>query len=269
MLGVTGVLAVGILDSAAGFLLRVDPLYFAPVALAGWRLGRRAGIALALLATLSARTARWLTAPVPEEPLFAAWNTGAQLAGCLAVALLASGLRDEVGRGRALARVDGLTGLPNLAAFRERALLEAERSRRWHRPVALAHLSLRELGTLVDEFGRAVGDEVLRTAAVSLRSSIRSTDLAARIGEDGFALLLPETDATGAGTVVERIVGRLRHDLSRGGWPVTATVGPVTSMETGGVEGADRQVDRFLRAASGPGHRLPSREDAGDGSPAA
>lgn len=257
-----GVLVVGLLDYATGFLLRVEPLYFAPVGWAGWRLGRRAGIALAILAAAASRTARWFTAATPEETLFMAWNAGSHLAGGLAIAFLASGLRDEADRRRTLERADDLTGLPNVVSFRERAVLEAERSRRWRRPVAVAHLSLRDLGTLVEEFGRPVGDEVLRTAAVSLRSSIRSTDLAARVGEDEFAILLPETDGTGAGTVVERVLGRLQKDLSRGGWPVTASFGPIVSMETGDAEGADRQADRFLRAASGPGRPLGPREDA-------
>jgi diguanylate cyclase (GGDEF)-like protein len=250
LLGVTGVLVVGALDFATGFLLRVDSLYFPPVGLVAWRLGRRAGFALAAVAAATSCGARWLTGLEAGEAFVLAWNTFALLAGCLLVALLAAAQRERLERDRTLSRVDSLTGLPNSEAFRERATLEAERSRRWRRPVSLSFMSLQDYGALVHEFGPAVGDEVLRTAAVSLRSSIRSTDLAARVAGGEFALLLPETNRNGAATVLERVRDRLGQDMRRCGWPVTASFGPVTSAEATAGDGTDHDADRLMRELS-------------------
>lgn len=121
-----------------------------------------------------------------------------------------------------------------------------ERTRRWRRPLTLSCIDLDNFKALNDGFGHAVGDEVLRTVAVSLRSGIRSTDLAARIGGDEFALLFPETDKVGARAVLETVLGRLHQDMTRAGWPVTASVGSVTTTEATTVESLLRQADQVM-----------------------
>ena len=55
-----------------------------------------------------------------------------------------------------------------------------------------------------DRHGHAVGDEVLVTLADRLRDSVRSADTVARLGGEEFALLLPETDLSGALAVAQR-----------------------------------------------------------------
>ena len=255
LLVVTGALVVGAVDFTIGFELRVDPLYLAPVALAAWTLGRHAGVAAAVLSAAASFSAGVLVGNGPAGTLANAWNTGAKLAAFLVVALLVSALRERADRERALARTDEPTGLPNVEAFRERALLEAERSRRWRRPLSLAYMDLVDLRVLDAEFGHAVRDEVLRTAAVSLRSALRSTDLAARVGAEEFALLLPETDRRGAGIVIERVVARMHEDMGRAGWPVHATFGPVTSIEPEDGEAPVRGSEGLLREVSRAGRR--------------
>ena len=61
-----------------------------------------------------------------------------------------------------------------------------------------------------DAFGHLAGDRLLQTIASALQSVCRPDDVAARIGGDEFALLLPSTSAQEA----EQIVQRLREEIS-------------------------------------------------------
>jgi diguanylate cyclase (GGDEF)-like protein len=89
---------------------------------------------------------------------------------------------------------DALTGIPN------RRALEQELQRRLGRSddVLLAYLDLDGFKDVNDRLGHAAGDHVLRIVAERLDSSLRATDVAARIGGDEFVLLFgapaPSTD---------------------------------------------------------------------------
>lgn len=246
ILGVLGVAAAGAVDFVSGVGLQVIPLYFVPVGFVSWRLGRRAGLAFGVLSAAVVQASNGFGGLDRAGTLVQAWNSCMGLAAFLAVAFLVAALRERRERERDLERSDPLTGLANGNAFRERAALEVARTRRWHRPLTLAYLVLDDLEAVNAEFGQAVGDEVLRTVAVALRSAIRSTDLAARIEGDRFTLLFPETDKPGARVVLETVLGRLHQDLIRAGWPVTASVGSVTTIEPTSTESLLRQADRVL-----------------------
>jgi diguanylate cyclase (GGDEF)-like protein len=56
-----------------------------------------------------------------------------------------------------------------------------------------------------DAFGHDAGDTLLQTVADILRKESRETDIVARIGGDEFVLLLPNTDAEHANSIIERI----------------------------------------------------------------
>jgi diguanylate cyclase (GGDEF)-like protein len=92
---------------------------------------------------------------------------------------------------------DVLTGIPN------RRALEQELQRRLGRndEVLLAYLDLDGFKEINDRLGHAAGDHVLRIVAERLASSLRFTDVAARIGGDEFVLLFgapaPSIDVIG------------------------------------------------------------------------
>ncbi|WP_077035833.1 GGDEF domain-containing protein [Pelomonas sp. KK5] len=94
-------------------------------------------------------------------------------------------LREEVQRARSEAFVDALTGLANRRAFEQR--LEAAGS-----PCALVLGDIDFFKNINDSFGHAFGDQVLRAVAQTLQQACTGGDaLAARVGGEEFALLLP------------------------------------------------------------------------------
>jgi len=104
-----------------------------------------------------------------------------------------------------LASRDFLTGVSNRRHFFERAREEHARSRRYEKPLSVLMLDIDHFKRINDCYGHARGDEVLKAFCEAGRSQLREVDLLARIGGEEFAVLLPETDASGARIVAERL----------------------------------------------------------------
>lgn len=103
-----------------------------------------------------------------------------------------------------LAGTDSLTGLANRRRFDESLATECRRAVREQRPLALLLLDLDNFKQLNDTHGHPVGDEVLRRFAALLATfAQRAGDLAARVGGEEFALLLPQADAAQATGMAE------------------------------------------------------------------
>lgn len=107
---------------------------------------------------------------------------------------------------------DALTGLPNLALFRERANQALLMSRRLNMPVGVGLADVDSFKEINDTLGHAAGDRVLREVGVRLIDSLRGSDTVARLGGDEFAILFPATSVEG----IERAMRKLRAALSRG-----------------------------------------------------
>lgn len=104
-----------------------------------------------------------------------------------------------------MAVTDGLTGLTNHRAFHARLDEEIARARRSQRPLSLIVCDIDHFKTVNDTYGHATGDLVLQGLARILGTNARSTDIAARIGGEEFALLLPDTNLSGGKEIAERL----------------------------------------------------------------
>ena len=114
---------------------------------------------------------------------------------------------------------DPLTGLYNRRLFGETFEKELNRARRYGLPLGLVILDLHRFKEVNDQYGHPRGDEVLRTAANTLKKALRTSDSAFRIGGDEFALLLPQTDAEQALALsrrVETVFAEMLQPLSLG-----------------------------------------------------
>lgn len=100
---------------------------------------------------------------------------------------------------------DALTGLYNRGHFDEKLKDELERAQRYERSLSLLILDIDLFKKVNDNYGHQAGDEVLKSVASLISSSIRKSDYAARYGGEEFAVILPETDPEKAVELAERI----------------------------------------------------------------
>jgi len=104
-----------------------------------------------------------------------------------------------------LAIHDALTDLCNRRHFCEMAEKEIGRALRHQRPLALCIIDVDLFKPINDRYGHIQGDDVLRGIATIIRAHARSEDVAARIGGEEFALLLPECDLETTRECAERL----------------------------------------------------------------
>jgi diguanylate cyclase (GGDEF)-like protein len=125
------------------------------------------------------------------------------------------------------ALTDDLTSLPNRRRFMTEFRRESQRADRAGTPLSVIVLDIDDFKQVNDTWGHETGDLVLRGLAEALAAATRSVDLAARLGGEEFAILLPNTDAEGAQGVAERI----QRDLSELAVPVgDTTIGATASF---------------------------------------
>jgi diguanylate cyclase (GGDEF)-like protein len=98
--------------------------------------------------------------------------------------------RDATARAAALARSDALTGLAHRNALMHRLEGAISRARSLKHACAILAVKIANHEAIAAEFGRDTADRVLVVAASLLRHAITDIDLAARVGEHDFALLL-------------------------------------------------------------------------------
>ena len=109
---------------------------------------------------------------------------------------------------------DPLTGLFNRYHFDAMIQREIARCRRYGAPLSLLLADVDRLKPLNDRWGHQAGDRALSRVSNAIQHSLRGTDIAARIGGDEFAIILPDTDAVAGLIVATRIRRTLAEQSS-------------------------------------------------------
>jgi diguanylate cyclase (GGDEF)-like protein len=131
---------------------------------------------------------------------------------------------------------DHLTGLANRRRFERQLEREVTRTLRYSRPFCLLLLDIDNFKAVNDTYGHDVGDEVIRQLSKTLQAETRGIDLAARIGGEEFAVILPETEFEGGCETAERlrrataateiaVVGHITASFGVAEFPLCASTG--------------------------------------------
>jgi diguanylate cyclase (GGDEF)-like protein len=127
-----------------------------------------------------------------------------------------------------LVRTDPLTELHNRRGITEALAQYARRSRFTGTALSAILVDIDDFKQVNDSHGHASGDRVIRAIAEGVRTCLRPSDVAARIGGDEFLVILPGASAHEACIVAERIAATVRCvDLLDGdvSFPVTVSIG--------------------------------------------
>jgi len=126
-----------------------------------------------------------------------------------------------------LAITDELTDLYNYRYLQQRLDDEMGRADRYSKRLSLLMLDLDDFKRVNDVHGHIVGDRVLAEVGQLLKSTVREVDVVARYGGEEFTIILPETDASGAFIVAEKIretISMHRFPDTEGGRSIHLTV---------------------------------------------
>lgn len=130
-----------------------------------------------------------------------------------------------------LARIDGLTNIPNRRTFDEFLNKEWMRCRRLKKPVSLAMVDLDHFKLLNDTYGHQAGDECLvKVGSVLKAYAKRPGDICARYGGEEFAIVWADTPleesrqlATGLLEAILKL--KIENKHSSAGDYMTASIG--------------------------------------------
>jgi diguanylate cyclase len=172
-------------------------------------------------------------------------------------------------RAEAAAFNDSLTGLLNRRGL-EKAFADLGPRMASQEGTSLLLVDVDRFKEINDAYGHAVGDQVLRGVAQILRARIKGADIAARVGGDEFAILLPDTASTGARALAEKIRSTLfQARLRRTGsdeqiGQVSISVGVAHSAEVINIDQFMKKADGALYAAKREGrNRVEEAKEGG------
>ncbi len=156
---------------------------------------------------------------------------------------------------------DPLTGLANRRSFDTGLRQVTSQSLRYGWPFTLALIDLDGLKSLNDTYGHPFGDQVLCAVASSLRTTLRSSDIVARVGGDEFAAVISNTDPEQLPVLFDRVKRQLESmvDISIGLSIGAASVPMETSDPEQLYELADSRLYQAKQQRKGPRGTAPGR----------
>jgi len=123
-----------------------------------------------------------------------------------------------------LANFDPLTNLANRAYFHDALTRAVARAKRSHSQLALLFIDLDHFKHINDSLGHDAGDLLLQKIGERVGQSIRSGDLAARIGGDEFAVILHDLNSnTDTLQVAEKISASINVSIDLQGSSINTT----------------------------------------------
>jgi diguanylate cyclase (GGDEF)-like protein len=200
-----------------------------------------------------------LSSPAAAATLVALGGVGLALPFAMPAEAQGAGVVDLVGRCMALAgivllalRRPGRAPHPVTAVSSARPLgredfndalrLELARLRRFGRPFALVAIHCDGVDALREHQGTRGAAALMYRAGETIAGNLRRTDFSAPVDAQSFGVLLPETDASTAGIVVDQLRDRLMQTMREHHWPGSFSI--AVSIFTRPVDSLDAALAR-------------------------
>lgn len=164
-----------------------------------------------------------------------------------------SALSEAMEQVQRLATHDHLTGLVNRRYLQQRLTQEQSRFQRHGDPFSLAIIDLDFFKRINDTQGHAFGDQVLQAFAAEAVATVRASDLMARWGGEEFLVLLPDTRAAQAATIIQRLLTRMPAIPHANGPPLTFSAGVTECHRDETVEDTVARADAAMYEAKASG----------------
>lgn len=135
-----------------------------------------------------------------------------------------SAIKESEERLAHLAHHDSLTGLPNRLRFIANLEQALESAKRHKHKVAVMFLDLDRFKLINDTLGHSFGDELLKSIAGRLKSTVRSEDTVARLGGDEFTIILHEIGRSeDSALIAEKVINTTRQPVCLGGEDISVS----------------------------------------------
>lgn len=121
--------------------------------------------------------------------------------------------KDAEARLDKLARIDSLTGVANRRHFEERLSAMLAHSKRHHEAIALLYLDIDDFKAINDQYGHAIGDQVIKIFVERLSACVRQDDLVARLGGDEFVILIQSPERDSGETIAKKLLAAMQEPM--------------------------------------------------------
>jgi diguanylate cyclase (GGDEF)-like protein len=228
------------------YVLEFSPFYLVPISFFSWFIGKRSGIALAVMSAAVGLGIRLSYSP----GIIPYWNALVWFLLYVSSTMMVVQLKRLYEHERQLSHIDPLTKIANRRALFEAAAQAKSFSDRQNVPLSIAYLDVDGFKQLNDRHGHGTGDRILALTAASVRKALRPTDVVARVGGDEFTVLLSDTDRETAAQVINRVRLELARAMEESGWQVTFSIGIATFLPPlGSVAEMIKSADKAMYAA--------------------
>ena len=164
--------------------------------------------------------------------------------------------RDQMAAFMQESRTDPLTCLPNRRALDHELIRVLAQKRRQNLPFSLLMIDIDRFKGVNDVYGHMVGDQILKSIARCLRSTLRESDFLARYGGEEFVAILPNTVLVEACKIATRVrteIAAYAHNAGELELRITASIG-VNEVKAGETDAAlIQRADVALYASKNAG----------------
>jgi diguanylate cyclase (GGDEF)-like protein len=120
---------------------------------------------------------------------------------------------------------DPLTNLPNRTYFENRYLLVQNQAVDDGNLVAVLYIDIDDFKSVNDQYGHAVGDQLLMEFGSRLQGAVRESDTVARVGGDEFIIILENIQQkSNINNIAEKVIKRISYPFDIDGYLVKISV---------------------------------------------